>query len=199
MFLNGVSQVHTIIPSLLAIINETSARVKSETSSELDGVPPKTPFVATAMGSNTKPRCPQMLPAHLGLLPQARSGEGRGRERLKRSFAGLGNCFSSPLHPLAFYHQLQHLLPVLCKEWLNSCSPWSFTSLLLGSGLAQHTGKEQGPESTSVLNGQMCDQCCIQKAASCPRVCLRGNKCCVFELLRIHYCSCPEVKAPMLN
>lgn len=112
------------------------------------------------------------------------------------SFAGLGKCFSSPFHPLAFYHQLQHLLPVLCMEWLNIRRPQSFTPLLLGSGLAQYIGKEQGPESLSMLNGQMCDQCCIQKAASCPRVSLRGIKYSVFELLRIPYCSCSEMKAP---
>lgn len=37
MLLNGVSQVHTTTPSLLAIIMETSVHAKSEPSSEMDG------------------------------------------------------------------------------------------------------------------------------------------------------------------
>lgn len=40
IFLNGVSQAHVTAPSLLAIVSEISVCVKSEPSSELDGVPP---------------------------------------------------------------------------------------------------------------------------------------------------------------
>lgn len=117
----------------------------------------------------------------LGFLPKqgGERGERGDEEKAKRRVADLGKCFSfTPSAPNC----------CVCSE----CYTWSISTAVvpecfygpLGTGLAQHTGKEQQPESMSVLNGQTCDQRRTQKTASCSRACLKETKSCLFDQLK---------------
>lgn len=89
-------------------------------------------------------------------------------------------------------------LPAISCRACPECHAWSCSVVvvpgrlcvlssagsILGAGLAQHPGKEQQPDSMSVSNWQMCDQCCIQMVASCARACVKDIKCSMFKELK---------------
>lgn len=96
----------------------------------------------------------------------------------------MGKLQLTPLAPK--YSTVTPALSAMCGaaqqlEFLgiSVCSAWR----ILGAGLASYLGKEQQPDSMSVSNWLMCDQRCIQMAASCARARVKEIMCSMFKQL----------------